>query len=190
MSAIEPQAAKEVIQLTPEQAVAVQHIGEVTFKRRLTERFSVPGARVICHRRTILGTWKPCDSPFHVYNVGMGGISFWNLGVILKPGIRIKLTLLIPKAQPISLIGVICWNKSIPRSEADGERAHSQITGVKFVDYDAGAWAVLRKIPEIVESLVQESLRSEFPRPANPAEEFLEAETFESHGFVLPVVPK
>ena len=126
-------------------------VSEASLKRRLTERFSVPGALVVCHRRTIIGTWKACETPFHVYNLGMGGVNFWNLGMALKPGTKIKLTLLMPKAHPIDVVGVVVWSKDMPRSDAgDGAQQYSQITGVKFVDYDAGAWAVLRQIHQIV----------------------------------------
>ena len=121
--------------------------GNTSLKRRLTERFSVPGALLVCYRRSIIGTWRARETPFHVHNLGMGGVNFWNLGMTLKPGTRIKLTLLLPKIRPIDVIGVVIWSKDMPRSDASGgAQQYSQITGVKFMDYDAGTWAVLCEI--------------------------------------------
>jgi hypothetical protein len=120
--------------------------GETSLKKRLTERFSVPGALVLCHRRTIIGTWKAYETPFHVYNLGMGGVNFWNLGMALKPGTKIKLTILMPQTNPIDVIGVVVWSKDMPGSDTDDVLQYTRITGVKFVDYDVGAWAVLRDV--------------------------------------------
>ena len=167
MSSTAPQAQKDAVQLAPAESVAVQQnppISEVSFKRRLSERYSVPGALVLCHRRTIIGTWKAAETPFHVYNIGMGGVNFWSLGMPHKRGAKIKLTLVMPKVQPINVVGVVVWIKDMPRSDGgNGARHYSQITGVKFVDYDAGAWAVLRQIPQIV------AAESQGDAPSTPA---------------------
>ena len=152
MSSSETQVEKVSVPAATDPTAASEHwpAGDTSLKRRLTERFSVPGALVLCHRRTIIGTWKACDTPFHVYNLGMGGVNFWSLGVTLKPGTKIKLTLVMPKTQPIDVIGVVVWSKEMPASGgADGAQQYTQITGVKFVDYDATAWAVLREVHQI-----------------------------------------
>jgi hypothetical protein len=149
MSSNAPQAEKVAVRAASDETYAVEQprTGDASLKRRVTERFSVPGTLVLCHRRTIIGTWKPCETPFHVYNLGMGGVNFWNLGMDLKPGAKIKLTILMPKAHPIDVIGVVVWSKETPRPDGgDGAPQYTQITGVKFVDYDAGAWAVLREV--------------------------------------------
>jgi hypothetical protein len=167
MGKIVPQTEKDAIHLTAHQAIAMRRhppVSEASFKRRLAERFSVRGAQVVCHRRTIIGTWKASETPFQVYNLGMGGVNFWNLGMILKPGTKIKLTLLMPKLQPIDVVGIVIWNKDGPHAGAsDDVQAYGRITGVKFVDYDAGAWAVLRRIPEIVNAQLKEDPLSELP---------------------------
>lgn len=153
MSSKAPQAEEDDVEFTPVQAVADEHppIGAPSLKRRMTERFSVPGARVVCHRRTIIGTWKTCETPLHVYNLGMGGVNFWNQGMALKTGAKIKLTLLMPKAPPIDVIGVVVWSRDISRSDSgDGAQQERRVTGVKFVDYNAGAWAVLRGIHQAI----------------------------------------
>jgi hypothetical protein len=154
MSSSSLQEVNDAVLPTPEQAFAMQPrpaVGEVSFKRRLTERFAVPGTMVLCHRRTLIGTWKPAETPFHVYNVGMGGVNFWSLGATYKPGTKIKLTLAMPRVPAIEVVGVVVWNKDMPQSGGgEGTQQYSQITGVKFVDYDAAAWAVLRMIPQIV----------------------------------------
>ncbi|MGD1000132.1 MAG: hypothetical protein ABSA67_05465 [Candidatus Brocadiia bacterium] len=146
--------ALDIVRLEPVEVVNIeQHLppAEPSLKRRLTERFSVPGALVICRHRTIFGTWKACRTPFHVYNLGMGGLNYWNLGKTPKPGGKIKLTLLVPNVIPINVVSVVVWSKAMPRSDdGGGAQRYSHITGVKFVDYDAEAWAVLRKIHEIV----------------------------------------
>jgi len=153
MNSNAPQAEKDVAQPVSAEPAVMEHwpIGEISLKRRLSERFSVPGALLVCHRRTIIGTWKACQTPFHIYNLGMGGVNFWNHGMDLKPGTKIKLTLLIPKARSIDVVGVVVWSKGMPASDAgDGSQRYSHVTGVKFVDYDAGAWAVLREIHQVV----------------------------------------
>ena len=153
MSSSETQVAHVSVQMATDPTAASEHWppGDTSLKRRLTERFSVPGALVLCHRRTIIGTWKACDTPFHVYDLGMGGVNFWSLGITLKPGTKIKLTVLMPKTNPIDVIGVVVWSKEMPGSDAaDGaQQKYTRITGVKFVDYDAAAWSVLRNVHQI-----------------------------------------
>jgi hypothetical protein len=153
MSSSETEVEKDSFPIATQGTATSEHWppGDTSLKRRLTERFSVPGALVLCHRRTIIGTWKACETPFHVYNLGMGGVNFWSLGVALKPGTKIKLTLVIPKAHPIDVIGVVVWSKEMPGSDAaeGAQQQYTQITGVKFVDYDATAWAVLREVHQI-----------------------------------------
>ena len=192
MSQSRPPAEKDTVQLTPVQAAAIEHhrtVAEGSLKRRLTERFSVRGAMVVCHRRTIIGTWKPSETPFHVYNLGMGGVNFWNLGMLLKPGAKIKLTLLVPKVQPIDVVGIVVWNKDGPQAgTGDDVQAYSQITGVKFVDYDAGAWAVLRRIPQIVDAQLKEDPLTALPRSPDQPEESAVAGTPDSDELILPDV--
>ena len=149
MSANAPHAENAAAHATGDETYAVERprSADTPLKRRLTERFSVPGALVVCYRRTIIGTWKAREMPFHVYNLGMGGVNFWNLGMTLKPGAKIKLTILMPKANPIDVLGIVVWSKAAPRpGSGDGAPRYTQITGVKFVDYDAGAWAALCEV--------------------------------------------
>jgi hypothetical protein len=152
MSSSTPQAEKGVVCLKPAEAVTMQHapLSETSLMRRLTERFSVRGALVVCHRRTILGTWKASGTPLHVYDLGMGGVNFWNLGKPPKPGTKIKLTLLVPKVNPIDVVGVVVWSKAMPHSDDHGAQRYSHITGVKFVKYNARVWAALCRIHRIV----------------------------------------
>jgi hypothetical protein len=149
MSSNMPQAEHGAVHATTGETYSLEqsHFGDPPMKRRLTERFSVPGALVVCHRRTLFGTWKAFETPFHVYNLGMGGVNFWSLGLALKPGTRLKLTVLMPKTRPVDVIGLVVWSKDVPRSSADdAAQQYTQLTGVKFVDYDAEAWAVLREV--------------------------------------------
>jgi hypothetical protein len=176
MMASESQAENDAIEPVLDEAIAAEPaeqyppVSQGAFKRRLTERFSVPGTRVICHRRTIMGTWKASETAFHVNNVGMGGLNFYNLGMILKPGAKIKLTLLLPNTQPIELMAVAVWNKAVPHAHGgNGTQPHSLITGVKFVDYGAAAWAVLRRIPEIVQAQLKAVAPSEWPLSEDPS---------------------
>lgn len=159
MSSNALQADKGLVSLTPVEAVNIEpHLPdpEPSLKKRLTERFSVPGTLVICRRRTILGTWKACNAPVHVYNLGMGGVNFWNHGKSPNVGAKMKLTLLVPNVNPIDVVGIVVWSKAMPRSDGgDGARHYTHITGVKFVDYNAGAWAVLRKIHQIATAQLQ-----------------------------------
>jgi hypothetical protein len=172
MMASESEAEKDAIEPALDEGIAAEQyppVSEGAFKKRLSERFSVPGTRVICHRRTIVGTWKASETPFHVYNVGMGGLNFCNLGAILKPGAKIKLTLLLPNTQPIELMAVAVWNKAVPRTHGgNGTQPYGLMTGVKFVDYDAAAWAVLRRIPEIVQAQLKAVAPSEWPLSEDP----------------------
>jgi hypothetical protein len=173
MSSDTLQVDKGIVPLKPVEAVSLeqhQPVGEPSLKRRLTERFSVPGALVICRHRTLIGTWKACKVPFHVYNLGMGGVNFWNHGNTPKPGAKMKLTLLVPNVSPIEVVGVVVWSKAIPHSDGgDGAQPYTHITGVKFVDYDSGAWAVLRKIHQIAAADLHGAPRPAPARSQNPS---------------------
>ncbi|MGO8704445.1 MAG: hypothetical protein ACLQVA_11550 [Candidatus Brocadiia bacterium] len=165
MSSNELPTEEVIISLKPVEAVAMeQHLPPAgpSLKQRLTERFAMPGSLVICRHRTIIGTWKACNAPFHVYNLGMGGLNFWNHGKSPKAGAKMKLTLLVPNLNPIDVVAVVVWSKAMPRPDgSDAADQYTHITGVKFVDYDAGAWAVLRKIHQIATAHSQSA-----PQPA------------------------
>jgi hypothetical protein len=79
----------------------------------------------------------------------MGGVNFWNPGKPPKPGTKIKLTLLVPKVDPIDLVGVVIWSKAMPRSDDHRARQYSHVTGVKFVKYNARVWEALCRIHRI-----------------------------------------
>lgn len=143
MSSNALQADEDIVPLKPVDAVNIGwHLPgrEPSLTKRLTERFSVPGALVVCRHRTLIGTWKARTVPFHVCNIGMGGVNFWNHGKSPKPGARMKLTLLVPNMNPIEVIGVVVWSKALPHADGgDGAPQYTHVTGVKFVDYDASA---------------------------------------------------
>jgi len=146
------QAERSALRRAPPEVVTAGHppLSDTSLKKRLTERFSVHGALVACCRRTFFGTWKACGRPLPVYDLGMGGMNFWNAGKPPKPGTKIKLTLLVPKVDPIDLFGVVIWSKAMPHSDDRRTRQYSHITGVKFVEYNARVWEALCRIHRMV----------------------------------------
>ena len=65
----------------------------------------------------------------------------------------------------------------MPRPDGgDAADQYTHITGVKFVDYDAGAWAVLRKIHQIATAHSQSA-----PQPAAAQSHNLPAKSPDRH---------
>lgn len=108
-------------------------------KWRLTERFEVGGAVVVCERRNALGLWKRIGPPYNIRDMGVSGLSFLLPAVRLKPGTRLRLTLFLPARLPIRVRG-----KLARVEKTDAVRLY--LCGVAFTDYGADAWAGLCEV--------------------------------------------
>jgi len=106
---------------------------------RLTQRYKVAGASVLCERRNVIGMWKPTGPAWPIRDMGLAGLCFQSVGNGLKPGTRLRLTLHLPQHTSIRLKGKLTWVR-----EADVKGRHQH--GVAFTDYDIEAWAVLRDV--------------------------------------------
>jgi hypothetical protein len=115
---------------------------------RLAERYTIPGTLAVCAtRRSFLRFWKTSGVPFQVQDIGLGGLSFRHVGFEMKPGTLVRLNILLPKCSPIRVKGIVVSNRDDIAQDAGASMQFSRICGVKFVDYDAEAWAVLGGLP-------------------------------------------
>jgi len=119
-----------------ERAAAARGGESFVGKKRLTDRFDVPGAFVVCRRRTKLGFWKQIGTPSPVCDMGVGGLSFLMPDERVKPGAKVRLTLHLPGRLPIKVKGEV---HRVEHASGEGRR----VCGVGFTDYGTHAWAIL-----------------------------------------------
>lgn len=124
-------------------ATAVRVCEPRASKSRLNERFSVPGALVICARRTRIGTWKKIGPPCEILDIGAGGLSFLNVSEKMLTGTKLRLTILLPGRMPVRLTGKEVWIEADGQEESDLACNRPHVCGIQFTDYDAKAWSTL-----------------------------------------------
>ena len=97
-------------------------------ERRRARRFHVPGAYVVCEQRAIFGFRAKPGPRCAVFDLGVRGLSFANIGERLKPGARVWITLHV-SGQPLAeLKAELIWTQ-------DAVAGCAQLCGVQFGHY-------------------------------------------------------
>ena len=106
--------------------------------------FPLPGAFLVYARRNFMGFWKTHPTPLSVLELGPDGLSFVHVGEPLKPGLSLRLTIMLLKWKPIRVTGVVVSNTPQCTAGSGTASGSLQTCAVKFVDYHDGAWQALR----------------------------------------------
>lgn len=105
-------------------------------KTRLSERFQVPGAAVVCMCRSALLLWKQIGPPCHVNDMCVTGVSFLTFARNLRVNQPVRLALHLPDQMPLSIKGKVARLDKNPAGSG-------YVCGVKYTDYGQEAWAIL-----------------------------------------------
>ena len=137
LSAIQAEQSIDPRVLTPEQQ---KRTG--ARRRRLSERFTIPGTMVACERSVALG-WKKLGAPCEVNDIGPQGISFCHMGQAVPAGSQLRMVVLMPGVAPFTVKGKVIWTQPKPTSQAYSPAIGPHHCGVEFTDFGAEAYSIL-----------------------------------------------
>ncbi len=114
-------------------------------ERRKCRRFEIPGAEVVFKKIGLFGLFSRFSNPCYLLNLSKGGVAF-STNVILKPGQKVLIRLLLPNAHPVTLRGQVSWQNGFGFGQVIA-------TGVKFMPFgDRRGWNS-RKTLEVLNRL-------------------------------------
>lgn len=104
--------------------------------KRLSVRFKVEGASLVCERHNVFGVWKRVGPRCKVHDICLRGLRFVNTGRRLLPGTKVRLTISFTEVLSIQVQGRTIWCE-------DCDTEGNIFCGVEFTDFGSNAWAVL-----------------------------------------------